>query len=229
MTTNTHFSLVRRFVPLIAAVSCCFPAAISLAVLASAASAGAVPSLTLAPGSRLWLEGDSTLHPYKTQAMQVDATAELDAAFPADAAAARAAITGGGMKKLSVSVPVASLKSGESGLDKNLEKALKQDAAPVIRFTVMDYKTEDAKDGGLVVRARGRLALAGVEKEVVVEATCRFAPGVVEVAGSKDLLMSDFGIKPPVLMFGAIKTADKVVVHFDLKLNPPVATSASNP
>jgi polyisoprenoid-binding protein YceI len=237
MTTNTHFSLVRRFVPLIAAASCCFPAAISLAVLASAASAaastataapaGAAPSLTLAPGSRLWLEGDSTLHPYKTQATQVDATAELDAAFPAGAAAARAAITGGGMKNLSVSVPVASLKSGESGLDKNLEKALKQDAAPVIRFTVVDYKTEEAKDGGLVVKARGRLAMAGVEKEVFVEATCRFAPGVVEVTGAKDLLMSDFGIKPPVLMFGAIKTADKVVVHFDLKLNPPDATSAS--
>jgi polyisoprenoid-binding protein YceI len=225
MATNNHFSPVRRFVSLVAAVSLCFPAAISPAVMAAAAAA---PSLTLVPGGRLWLTGDSTLHAYSVQATQFDAAADFDAAFPAGAAEARAAVAGGGLKNLRISVPVAGLKSGESGLDKNLEKALKQDAAPVIRFTVADYQTEDAKDGGLLVKAHGKLSLAGVEKDAEVDGTCRFAAGEVEVTGATDLLMSDFGIKPPVLMLGAIKTADKVVVHFDIKLKPLAATQASN-
>jgi polyisoprenoid-binding protein YceI len=103
---------------------------------------------------------------------------------------------------------------------------LKQDAAPVIRFTLVDYKSEEGKDGSLLVKARGKLAIAGVEKDAVVEATCRFGPGGVDVTGAKEVLMSDFGIKPPVMMLGTIKTADKVVVRFALKLKAPDATAA---
>ncbi|HEV3073143.1 MAG TPA: YceI family protein, partial [Thermoanaerobaculia bacterium] len=108
-----------------------------------------------------------------------------------------------------------------------MQKALKQDTAPVIRFTLVDYKAEEAKDGSLLVKAHGRLSIAGVEKDTVVEATCRFGPGGVEVTGAKDVLMSDFGIKPPVMMLGTIKTADKVVVRFALKLKASDAAAAN--
>ena len=131
------------------------------------------------------------------------------------------------MKSLRVAVPVAALKSGESGLDKNMQKALKQDTAPIIRFTLVDYKAEEAKDGSLLVKAHGRLSIAGVEKDTVVEATCRFGPGGVEVTGAKDVLMSDYGIKPPVMMLGTIKTADKVVVRFALKLKASEPAAAN--
>jgi polyisoprenoid-binding protein YceI len=223
MKNTKRFPLARRLVSLIAAFSCCMPAAISLA---AAEPPAPVASFTLAPGSRLWLEGDSTLHAYSSKAAKFDAAAELDSAAAAGSVDARAAVAAGALKGLRISVPVAALKSGESGLDKNLRKALKEDTAPVIRFTLVDYKTEESKDGSLLVKAHGRLAIAGVEKDAVVEATCRFGPGEVAVTGAKDVLMSDFGIKPPVLMLGAIKTADKVVVRFDMKLKAPDAAAA---
>ncbi|MBV8201589.1 MAG: YceI family protein, partial [Acidobacteria bacterium] len=180
---------------------------------------------TLAPGSRLWLEGDSTLHAYSATASKLEVTAELDSALAAGATDARAAVAAGALKDLRVAVPVAGLKSGESGLDKNLQKTLKQEAAPAIRFTLLDYKAEAARDGSLLVKARGRLAIAGVEKDAVVEASCRFGPAGVEVTGAKDVLMTDFGIKPPVMMLGAVKTADKVVVRFALKLEAASAAA----
>jgi hypothetical protein len=108
---------------LIAAACCCLPASISLAApvapAAPAATALAAPSssFTLAPGSKLWLEGDSTLHKFSTNATKVEAVAELDGTFAAGAPDARAAVAGGALKSLRVSVPVAGLKSGESGLD----------------------------------------------------------------------------------------------------------------
>lgn len=220
--TTTHLTFARRILPLIAVLAASAAAAI---FLAAAAPATPTAPFTLMPGSRLWLTGDSTLHPYSSNATQVDATAELDPAFAAGAADAHAAIAAGALKSLRLAVPVAGLKSGESGLDKNLARALKQEAAPVIRFTLLDYQAVAAKDGGLLVKAHGRLAIAGVEKDTVVEGTCRFDATGLAVTGAKDLLMSDFGIKPPVLMFGAIKTADKVVVHFDLKLKAPGAAA----
>jgi polyisoprenoid-binding protein YceI len=222
MMTTKRFPIVRRAVPLIAA-ACCFLAAATS--LAATEPPGPASQFTLAPGSRLWLEGDSTLHKYSSNATKVEAAAELDGTFVPGSAAARAAVAAGGLKSLRISVPVAGLKSGESGLDKNMQKALKQDAAPVIRFTLVEYKAEEAKDGSLLVKAHGRLAIAGVEKDAVVEASCRFGPGGMEISGAKDVLMTDFGIKPPVMMMGTIKTADKVVVRFALKLKPPDAAA----
>jgi polyisoprenoid-binding protein YceI len=224
MMTKNDSGIARRVLSSIAAVSCCLAAAISLAAAEPAPPAAA---FSLAPGSKLSLEGQSTLHAYSSTATKVEATAEFDGTFAAGSADARAAVTAGALKSLRVAVPVAALKSGESGLDKNMQKALKQDTAPVIRFTLVDYKAEEAKDGSLLVKAHGRLSVAGVEKDTVVEASCRFGPGGVEVTGAKDLLMSDYGIKPPVMMLGTIKTADKVVVRFALKLKAPEPAAAN--
>jgi polyisoprenoid-binding protein YceI len=225
MKTKNHPGIAHRALSTIAAVSCCLAAAISLAAMEPAPPAAAA-AFSLAPGSRLSLEGQSTLHAYSSTATTVEATAEFDGTFAAGSPEARAAVAAGALKGLRVAVPVAALKSGENGLDKNMQKALKQDTAPVIRFTLVDYKAEEAKDGSLLVKAHGRLSIAGVEKDTVVEATCRFGPGGVEVTGAKDVLMSDYGIKPPTMMMGTIKTADKVVVRFALKLKASDATAA---
>jgi hypothetical protein len=181
-------------------------------------------TFTVADGSRLWLEGDSTMHRFSSTASHFDVAAEL---VPV-AADPRAAVVAGGLKGLRVSVPVSGLKSGEEGLDKNLRKTLKEDKAPAIVFTLIDYQTEESKDGALVIKAHGRLAIAGVEKEMVVEAACRFNGKDLDVSGAKDVLMSDYGIKPPTMMLGAVKTADKVTVRFALKLKASDAAPAKH-
>jgi hypothetical protein len=43
--------------------------------------------------------------------------------------------------------------------------------------------------------------------------------GTVTLKGTKLLKMTDYGVKPPSLMFGTMKVADAVTVSFDLVLN----------
>ena len=51
-------------------------------VLALAAATAGATTATLQPGSKLWLEGDSTLHPYRSDAERIDLTAELERQKP---------------------------------------------------------------------------------------------------------------------------------------------------
>jgi len=48
----------------------------------------------------------------------------------------------------------------------------------------------------------------------------------VEVTGSRALLMSEFGIKPPTMFMGMLKTADQVTITLNVQLTP--AGKASN-
>jgi polyisoprenoid-binding protein YceI len=193
------------------------------ATVSAAQTAPSTPaSFSLAAGSRIWLTGDSTLHAFTSTATNVTVSAQL----AASASEVRAAVAAGALKALAVTVPIDGLKSGDTGLDKNARKALKQETASSIVFTLASYTSEESKDGSLLVKAHGQLAIAGVAKEVALEATCQFTPNAIQITGTKDILMTDFGIKPPTMMLGAVKTADKVVVHFDLKLQAADTTLA---
>jgi hypothetical protein len=46
------------------------------------------------------------------------------------------------------------------------------------------------------------------------------------VRGTRDLLMTEFGIKPPTMFMGMLKTDDKVTIKFELQL--ALAAKASN-
>jgi hypothetical protein len=61
--------------------------------------------------------------------------------------------------------------------------------------------------------------MAGAEKPISVELTAkRGAAGTWQVTGSKTLLMTEWGIKPPSLMLGTMKVRDPVTIRFDLVL-----------
>ena len=50
--------------------------------------------------------------------------------------------------------------------------------------------------------------------------------GRLHVRGTRDLLMTEFGIKPPTMFMGMLKTDDKVTITFELQL--ALAAKASN-
>jgi polyisoprenoid-binding protein YceI len=168
------------------------------------ASAAAAAPLELQPGSRVWLEGDSTLHPFASTSTALRVETDLG---PWED------ILKGKTAKLEVTVPVESLKSGEKRLDKNLYAALKAAEFPEIRFRLEGY----AMDPSGAVTAQGRLSIAGKENPVELRAQAS-SKDALAVSGSYELEMSDFGVKPPSLMLGAIKVKDRVVVRFELML-----------
>lgn len=162
----------------------------------------------LSPESRLWLEGDSTLHPYSSTAtaLGLELSFSSGAALPAAAAA-------GVPARLIVRVPVKGLKSAHKGLDKNLVEALKGADHPDIVFTLTAYRAEAGR-----VSADGVLEVAGSTRAVSLAARLEPRDGRLLVEGEQPLKMTDFGIKPPKMMMGAIKTADLVTVKYRLLL-----------
>jgi polyisoprenoid-binding protein YceI len=174
--------------------------------------------LVLQPGSSLWLKGDSTLHIWHSSATVLNAEIELGA-DRANAASFYDGVKGGQVGKFKLHVPVDGLKSGKSQMDSNMYKALRQKEYPEIVFEIRDYKIGPVENGKAKIQARGSLTVSGKTKEIDLDAQAvPGADGQARVQGSYDLLMTDYGVQPPVFMMGALKTADKVSVHYDLDL-----------
>lgn len=148
--------------------------------------------LSVQPGSKLWIEGTSNVHDWKSSTSTIDVLIEGDIDSP---------------NKVAVSVPVHSLKSGKGGLDNNLYKALKASEFSTIKFVATKYAAG---------KLSGMLTIAGVTKQVVVDVTGTPTANGVVVKGQTTVLMTDFGVKPPTAMMGAVKSGNAVVVKFDL-------------
>lgn len=191
-----------------------------LAMLAvTATMAQAESRLTTQPGSKLSLTGNSTMHAYASKATKLDVVikhAELPAGAPHGDAIEKL-IRERGITSLEVIVGVTGLRSGKDGLDKNMYKALLAPKHPQIRFVVTEYDlAAGGTPGTIAIDAKGTLAVAGVEKEIRFPVTAKREGETFRLSGSVPLLMTTFGIKPPTMMMGALKTKDEVMISFDL-------------
>lgn len=189
-----------------------------LTLLATHALADA--PLGLRPGSRLWLEGNSTLHAFTSTATVVNvslAAAEVGSEIPWVSL-----VREGYVRSFDLTIPVRGLKSGKAGLDKKMYEALAAGAHPEIIFHLIRYDVtaSTAPREGLPVKASGALTVAGVTREVEIEGRVEPATGGMILRGRKELLMTDFGVKPPTMWLGVVKTDNRVVIRFDLVLGP---------
>jgi len=201
------------------AVTCWAPGARS--ETPSGAPLGA-QQIKLTKESQLWVEGDSTLHKYRLDAKDLQAVFGVTgSAGVVNAAALQTLIEHGGITALEVRVPVGRLVSGDDGLDDNLRGALKADQHPELRFQMDSYQSSPGADSAtLLLRIKGRLQISGVEKPVEIDAIAARGTTALRVMGSKKLLMTDYGIKPPTFMLGMMSVSDPITVHFDLRLEP---------
>src|SRR6478609_7511764 len=108
---------------------------IGIALIAGAAmTANAQSRAILAPASKMWIEGTSNVHDWKVEANNIDAQIELDAAGLAAAPAKM-------VKKVTITIPVKSLKSEHDKMDDNIRKALKADKYAEIVYTLTSVES----------------------------------------------------------------------------------------
>jgi len=202
-------------------------AALVVTALAPAQAAGAVDTQTaplplqLGAGSTVWLEGTSTMHDFESRTRDFKVRFLRDAAAkdPADVAGLDQLIRSSAVCGLDVDIPVVSLKSGKTGLDKNLQKTLKAEKYPAIHFHLGHYTLAAGSDTS-EMHAQGTLTVAGHEQATNLTArTWRSGQGVW-IEGVQPLRMSDFEVKPPTMMLGTLKVGDRVTVHYRLLLVP---------
>jgi len=176
-----------------------FMIAICVIGFASVLKAQSTYKIADSKNNNMKLSGTSTLHDWTMNAQ----------VFISDARFVLSGRQISSLKGLSFSLAVADLKSGESGLDKNAYKALKTAA--------ITYKLSSATVNNDVIKTRGTLTIAGVTKEVTIDVHAVVnADETITCSGSEKLNMTDYGVKPPKFMLGAMKTGDAITLDFTL-------------
>jgi hypothetical protein len=165
-------------------------------------------------GSTLQINGDSSLRKYSSNATQLAIQIKVEPApkDPADLVKDK-------LSEFILDIPIAGMKSGTGLLDEHLQDALNSKKYTDIRGTVKGYeiKGKDA-DGTYRVTANVELSIAGTTRTVPIDAVISIEGNHIRIKGEKQLLMTDFKIVPPTLMFGTIKTADAISIRFNLLL-----------
>ncbi len=202
-------------------------ALIALAVLQVAAQETAdLDRLRLEPESRLWLEGTSSLHDWSCEASDIQVVIEVQRREQDS----RAAPILRGVNLVAVDVPVSGIRCEKAKMDRNLYRALSADRYPTIEYRLKDSTQvpEPSGIGDITLLVEGELTVAGTTRTVDLEVRVRDnGTRGLRITGSKELLMTDFGIDPPTAMLGMLKTGDQVVVRFDLVMSYSTVVAAA--
>ncbi len=186
-------------------------------IVASAGAAlawtGTSDGLTLAAGSRLWIEGTSNVRNYKCTSTAVQATVD------ASAGAVRALLSGTkAVTTVQLAVPVKTLDCGNGTMNSHMLEALKAKDHPEIAFRLVSYDLA-AADSGERGTLNGVLTIGGTDKTIALPVQLADGTaGALHVTGKYELDMKDYAIKPPTLILGTMRVGEKVTVNFDLLL-----------
>ncbi len=178
----------------------------TIAALAPAAALAQAPA-----GGALEISGTSTVRDWRCRETAIGSV-------PAPPAGAATAPQADGLGGVTLTFPVSAIDCGDSGMNGQLRSALKAKQYPTIAFGLPASEVARALNAGPVpVRVNGQLTIAGETRPVQTEVTVTRTPGQeLQVRGEQSLKMTDFGVKPPVLMLGLLKVRDLVHVAFDV-------------
>ena len=194
------------------------PIRITLALLtllpAAIAARRVMTPIDVQPESKLWITGTSTVRSFECQAGSFDAKlASAGTNAVAQVLAGEKAVS-----DVVVTVPVDKLDCRNGTMNEHLRKALKAAQYPTVIFRVAGYELTRSSDG-VAVTLNGTLTLGGVEKPITVNAQAEPGEnGTLLVSGTREVRMTEFGLKPPTLMLGTIKVDERIKVGFDIVL-----------
>ena len=161
---------------------------------------------------KLSIKGTSTMHDWSSAATNVTVQGDF-------------VINNGIIEKVTggnVNVVTKSIKSDKnSGLmDSRTHETLKADKNPNITYAVTKVTGVTASGGEASVTVSGNLTIAGTSKPTDLILKMKVLPnGDIEIKGTKKILMSNHGIKPPSFMLGALKVGDEITLDIYVVLH----------
>jgi len=158
----------------------------------------------------LAVTGTSTLHDWEIKSAK--GQAELNLELASDKLT--------GISGLNFSIPAESLKSGNNMMDNNTYKALKTDKHKNISYVLTAGSVSQVNGSTFQIKTNGKLTIAGTTKETDLVATAKYnaADKSYTISGEKKIKMSQWGVKPPTVMMGTIKTGDEVTIKYNAKI-----------
>lgn len=168
-------------------------------------------------GSKVSIDGTSTVHDWTVEGQIIGGYLELDPAFSLDPA--KPAAPGKVNAKVTVTIPVRSLKSGKTSMDAVMQEAMKMPQFSKIEYVLTELVLRDPPKTGEPMRfnSNGELTVSGVKKTIGMPVGIEsMGEGKLKVTGTVPLKMTAFGIKPPApkLALGLITTGDDVKITF---------------
>lgn len=116
------------------------------------------------------------------------------------------------IEMIEFSVLTETFKGHINGMNKHIQKAIKQKEYPELTFRLNEVESFDGKSAVI----NGNLTVAGVTQLIKVEGQVEKVDKGFEIKGEKLLRMTDFDIEPPKAMLGTVKAADEIKVTFDI-------------
>jgi polyisoprenoid-binding protein YceI len=163
----------------------------------------AVETLTLTATSKIWVDGTSNVRAFSCTATRIQAN--VDAEPNTDPATT--------VKSASLVIPVSALDCRNDTMNEHMRKALKVNENPQIKWRMTSYSVD-----GTSVTIKGFLTIAGKENPIELNGTGSAENGVLRVKGTEQFKMTEYGVKPPTMMFGTMRVNDLVKVGFDIAL-----------
>ncbi|WBL25988.1 YceI family protein [Zunongwangia sp. HGR-M22] len=116
----------------------------------------------------------------------------------------------GKVSKITIEIPIKSLKSGKGGMDKNAYKALNEDDYPKVKFTSKEVQSN---------KIIGNLTMNGKSKTISIPVSIKNSNQNIKISGKQTINMTDYGVEPPTALMGTIKTGEEVTVNFNFQFN----------
>lgn len=160
------------------------------------------------PPVKISVLGTSNIHPWEMKSESGSCSAN----FTLGADNTLSAVSG-----LAFSMVVETLKSEHKAMDKNTYKAMDTEKNPNVSFSSAQVAVKSGGAGNYTLTAHGKLTINGVAKDADVVAACAVkADKSISCNGSYKMKMTQFSVKPPSIMFGAIVVGDEVTIKYNL-------------
>jgi hypothetical protein len=188
-------------------------------------------------GSKMRIEGTSTIHDWQVEGTLIGGYIEVGPNFPSEPG--QTVAPGKVDAQAEPFIMVRSLKSIEKDgkpysdhMDEVMYEHLKAQQNPKIAFHLTDLTLKEAaksKDTPYLFEAKGQLAVSGVTNDVTMPITVLpLGDKKLKVSGKTTLKMTDFKVEPPNPLGLGIKTGDEIKIIFDWMVaqrTPPAAAA----
>ena len=190
-------------------------------VLASGADAADMLKYKGKAGSKMRIEGTSTIHDWWSESVLLTGRLEIDPSFPTDPA--KSDLKPGPIPaQVAVTILVRTFKcQWGAPMDAIMQESMDAKNSPKIEYKTKELVFKEAKDGALIFDSKGDLTVRGKTKEVSFPVKIeRPDAQSLKIQGETPVKMSDFGVPPPApkVALGAIKTSDDVKLIFEWNL-----------
>ncbi|PVX45249.1 polyisoprenoid-binding protein YceI [Flavobacterium sp. 103] len=165
-------------------------------------SANAQKNYTLDAKTNFSVFGTSTLHDWEMKSASKTGTANLTVAN-----SKLTAIT-----SIDITLPVETIKSEKTKMDKIAYETLKSDKNKNIKYVLKSAEKVNETTWNLT----GTYTIAGVSKEHKTQVKTSVTNGIVNLQGSNKITFKEFGMKSPTAMLGTIKTGEDLTIKFNI-------------